>query len=354
MKCALAVLVVMLSLGLSGCAKLKVAPVLQPGKDALVWPQPPEQPRYAYAGTLVGERDFVAKTDEGKSTARIVMEVITGIIFGEPNYKQLERPVSGVFDKHGRLLVADPGTATIMVFDFPLANVYTWERGSDEDDFLAPVGIAEDGKGGYYITDSDLGIVFHLNTEGEPQKPFGKDALTRPTGIARDPKSGNIYVVDTGKHQIAVFNANEELIDTIGSRGEPQGLLNYPTYIAVANNQLYVADSLNFRVQVFDMNGEGKLSLGQLGIRVGDMTRPKGVAVGRDGRIYVVESYFDHLLIYDAKGRFLMPIGGDGDGLGQFYLPAGVWTDGVDRVFVADMFNGRISVFKELTAGGAP
>ena len=81
------------------------------------------------------------------------------------------------------------------------------------------------------------------------------------------------------------------------------------------------------------------------------MARPKGVAVGADGRVYVVESYYDHLLVFDPEGRFLMPIGGTGTDEGQFYLPAGVWTDSTGRVYVADMFNGRVAVFKELTQG---
>jgi DNA-binding beta-propeller fold protein YncE len=113
--------------------------------------------------------------------------------------------------------------------------------------------------------------------------------------------------------------------------------------------ELLVADTLNFRVQVFDRGRDGRLAFGSIGLFVGDMTRPKGVAVGGDGRIYVVESYYDHLLIFDQDGRLLLPIGGTGSEVGRFYLPSGVWTDDLGRVYVADMFNGRIVVFKELT-----
>jgi hypothetical protein len=61
--------------------------------------------------------------------------------------------------------------------------------------------------------------------------------------------------------------------------------------------------------------------------------------------VYVVESYYDHMLIYNGDGQFLMPLGGTGSGTGRFFLPAGVWTDDRSRVFVADMFNGRVVVF---------
>jgi DNA-binding beta-propeller fold protein YncE len=58
------------------------------------------------------------------------------------------------------------------------------------------------------------------------------------------------------------------------------------------------------------------------------------------------------LLVYNKRGEFLLPIGGTGQEPGKFYLPAGVWVDAKNRVYVADVFNGRVSVFQFL--GGGP
>jgi sugar lactone lactonase YvrE len=138
------------------------------------------------------------------------------------------------------------------------------------------------------------------------------------------------------------------LIGSLGARGKRQGTFNAPTHLSFHNNELYVSDTLNFRVQIFNRAGDGQLMFGKLGLYVGRLTRPKGVAVGQDGRIYVVESYFDHLLIFSRDGQLLLPIGGTGNGIGEFYLPAGVWVDQKGRVMIADMFNGRIVVLKEL------
>ena len=109
-----------------------------------------------------------------------------------------------------------------------------------------------------------------------------------------------------------------------------------------------MADTMNARVQVFDLAGKALLQVGQRGLYLGNLVRPKGVAVDAEGNIYVVESYHDHLLVYDKTGRFLMAIGGTGKANGEFYLPAGVWTDRDNRIFVADMFNGRVVVFQFL------
>ena len=64
----------------------------------------------------------------------------------------------------------------------------------------------------------------------------------------------------------------------------------------------------------------------------------------RDGHVYVIESYYDHILVFSDSGELLIPIGGTGKEAGQFFLPAGAWTDDGSRLFVADMFNGRVVV----------
>ena len=82
---------------------------------------------------------------------------------------------------------------------------------------------------------------------------------------------------------------------------------------------------------------------------MGNLTRPKGVTVDGVGNVYVIESFHDHLLVFNNKGEFLLPIqGGD---IGRFYLPAGLWSDAQGRIYVADMFNGRIVILQFL--GGA-
>ncbi|WP_448191356.1 hypothetical protein [Azospirillum sp. sgz301742] len=348
-RAAAALLAVLL---LAGCAGPKLAPTLAPGPKAHVWPAAPETPRYAYAGTLIGENDFASDTaDTTRSTALKIAEFITGALFGQAAPVELQRPVAGAVDAAGRVMVADMGQQAVMVFDMPAKKFLRWSQVSEAQDFAAPSGVATDGAGGVYVTDAELGVVVHLDQGGKPLGTFGKGEMTRPTGIARDPKGGRIYVTDTARHKVLIFAPDGHLIDTIGARGHEKYEFNFPTHLAIAGDRLYVADTLNFRIQVFTLEGDGRLSFGQIGLNVGNMSRPKGVAVGADGRVYVVESYYDHLLVFDPAGQFLMPIGGTGTDEGRFYLPAGVWTDATNRVYVADMFNGRVSVFKELTQG---
>ena len=324
--------------------------VLEPQAESPVWPLPPAKARYAYVGTLIGEQNFLAgkaKTNKAKS----IFAMIVGLVFGEPDYLELKRPMAGMVDDLGRILVLDVSLQAVIVFDLPRQKVLKWSRVAKHKNFAMPIAITGDGAGGFWVTDSELGEVIRLDGDGKPIARIGKGFLLRPTGITRNSIDGRIYVADTKANNIKVLDANGDLINTIGRRGKGIGEFNTPTHLAFSGSRLFVSDTLNFRVQAFNTDNDPNLVFGSIGINVGNMSRPKGIAVGEGGRIYVVESYFDHLLIFDNKGRFLMPIGGTGKEVGQFYLPGGVWTDKSGRVYVADLFNGRVSVFKELTTG---
>ena len=223
-----------------------------------------------------------------------------------------------------------------------------WERAQGLANFVAPSGLAL-APGRLFVADAELGAVFVLDTRGEPQAAIGRGLLQRPTGLARDAKRGLLFVADTAAHDIKVFTDAGALVRVIGGRGQGDGEFNYPTYLAYANDELYVTDTLNSRIQVFSADGAvANRKFGERGLFIGNLVRPKGIGVDGEGNVYVVESYFDSLLVFSPSGEFLMPIGGTGTATGRFYLPAGVWVDSRNRVHVADMFNGRVVLFQFL------
>ena len=347
---AIVVFVALIPALVAGCttAPFDPAVLLEPKAGANTWPAEPETPRYVYVGQLIGEADFARHKKVSDGIGK-VLKFIAGLVTGESDRLELRRPVSGLTDDSGRVFVVDAGHRAVMVFDMSRGRLLKWDVAARGTDFVSPVAIASDGRGGVLVTDSELGEVFNLDAQGNPVGRWGKGILVRPTGIARDPETSRIYVADTRSNDIKVFDDNGMLIDLLGNAGTGPGALNTPTYLTVNRGELYVTDTLNFRVQVFDTAGDERLVFGRLGLFVGNMTRPKGIAVGSDGRIYVVESYFDYLLVYDRAGQLLLPIGGTGQGNGEFFLPSGVWTDKSGRVYIADMFNGRVVILKELS-----
>jgi len=314
----------------------------------ILWPDLPETPRYRYAGQLLGEENFAQPEGDEPGALTRAWEWFAGIgSEAEAPNRSLVRPQSGMV--HGaRIYVTDVGRGAVFVFDKTNGELFIWNQADRGDRFISPIGITAGKEGSILVADSELQRVVRLSADGKTLGSFGEGVLSRPTGLARDAINKRIYVVDTREHNIKVFDDDGELLDVLGFRGDGAGEFNAPTHIALSDNRLYVTDTLNARIQVLGLDGEPISMLGKRGLYLGNLTRPKGVTVDADDNIYVVESYYDHLLVFDRQGEFLLPIGGTGKEVGQFFLPSGVWNDDSGRIYVADMYNGRVMILQFL------
>ena len=342
------------ALSLSACAAaprvMQYYPEGSTQADVPSWPAVPAVPRLEFAGQLLGEQNFVLE-DESEGVGRTFLRWLAGLGRRGGQVSQLVRPQSGVVDSQGRILVTDAGRPSVFVFDEAGATFEIWREAEAGVDFVSPVGIAELGAGEFLVADAELGGVFVLSRDGKPLRRFATSDVQRPTGLDVDIIAGQVYIADKDARLVKVFSTSGTLLHTIGEPGDVTGTLNAPMHIRVVNGKLYVSDALNAHVLIY-ATGSGELvgQVGQRGLYVGNMVRPKGISVDSDGNIYVVESYYDHLLIFDDAGQLLLPIGGTGTGIGEFFLPAGSWSDAQDRIFVADMFNGRVMVFRYVRA----
>ena len=112
-------------------------------------------------------------------------------------------------------------------------------------------------------------------------------------------------------------------VRTIGKRGGEPGEFNFPTNLFVdTQGRLYVADTLNFRIQIFDPDGKLLSAFGTLGDTPGSLNRPKGVGVDSEGHIYVADTSFNNFQIFDQNGQLLLFVGAVGQ-RARRVLPAG-------------------------------
>lgn len=314
----------------------------------MLWPELPEIPRYRYAGQLLGEENFVEPEGNKPGALTSVWKWIAGIgSETDGPERSLVRPQSGMVYE-SRIYVTDVGRGAVFVFDTVNGELYIWNQADRGNNLISPIGITAGKDRSILVADSELKRIIRFSANGDTLGSFGDGVLSRPTGMVRDTVNKRIYVVDTHEHNIKVFDDDGGLIETIGRRGEAAGEFNAPTHIALNNNRLYVTDTLNARIQVLELSGKPLSMIGKRGLYLGNLTRPKGVAIDAEGNIYVVESYYDHLLVFDKQGEFLLPIGGTGNEVGQFYLPSGAWNDDRGRIYVADMYNGRVMILQFL------
>jgi DNA-binding beta-propeller fold protein YncE len=313
-----------------------------------VWPAYPNVPRYHYLGQLVGEENVLHEEREAGRGKRFLAWLV-GLQEEAPDVLRLLRPQSGMVDTETRrVLVTDVGLNAVVVFDEANATVDLWYQADRQEMFAAPIAIVKTGPDEFLVSDAELGRLVRLSGSGEPLGSISDERMLRPSGMVFDAVDDLIYVADTEADDVKVFTPGGVLAGVIGLPGEEPGQFNAPTHVALDDNRLIVSDTLNARLQVLTVEGSALDTVGQRGLFVGNFVRPKGVAADSDGNIYAVESYFDHLLVYDREGRLLLSIGGTGAGVGQFYLPAGVWVDDRDRIFIADMHNGRVVVLQYL------
>lgn len=179
--------------------------------------------------------------------------------------------------------------------------------------------------------------------------------LYHPWGVATD-NLGNIYVVDTGNHRVIKYGPDLAPIWVKGGGlGSGDGQFSYPEAVAFGNDVIYVADTLNHRVQVFSTGGDFIRKWGQDGAANGDLSEPGGIAVNPcNSNVYVTEGRNNRVSVFNPNGTFISKFGSYGEGGGQFQKPIGITFAPAANgcaMFVADHYGGRIMIFDPGTPG---
>ncbi|HJV26147.1 MAG TPA: hypothetical protein VJ673_10680 [Aromatoleum sp.] len=326
------------------------------GKEAkahIVWPEPPEQPRYIYEAQLRNQADIHKETDDEK-----MKRMLTGgtANFGEP----LFRKPSAVAARNGRVYVADPPTNSIFVFDIPRGHVF--QIGMREPNRTTnPVGLAVDRQNNVYVLDGKQKRVLVFDSLGLFLYAVGDPkALTKPAGVAVSSDGQRIFVVDRGSvegddHKVIGYSPDGAELFRIGPRGSGPGQLNIPLAATVtADGKLLVLDSGNFRIQGYDLNGTYKFTFGSLGNGLGQFSRARSIAVDQEGKIFVSDASFNNVQVFNPAGNLLMWIGSAGitNLPGNFGLIGGVAADETGRLYVADQYHRKIEVYRPADGTG--
>lgn len=325
----------------AGCAHGRL-PELPPEEwhQAARWPLPPDPPRLLCVGELRGGADIVE--------SRGFFGWLGDVVLGESEERALRWPL-GLATADGKLLVADGRAAGVWLLDVPRAESRLLRELADGQNLVAPVDVAMDGDGNIYVSDTELKVVARFTADGDPLPAIGKGTLQRPTGLAWRTAPDELLVVDTGAHQVVVYDSQGRERSRFGQRGEGAGQLNFPLFVATGRDgHAWVVDAMNARVQRFDRAGKWVSGFGFRGNAPGAFASPKGIALDGDGNIYVADALFDNIQVFDQQGTLLLVFGGHGTALGQMSLPEGLAVDQENRIFIADALNRRIQICRYL------
>ena len=186
------------------------------------------------------------------------------------------------------------------------------------------------------------------------QGPEGGN-FNSPRGLAIAPNN-DLYVADANNHRIQQFSSNGELVRSWGEFSNldlgsaPGGTFNEPWGVAVSpdGQYVYVADTWNHRVQQFTSEGDFIREWGVFG--QGDdsfsMWGPRDVLVDENGNVLVVDTGNKRIKVFDGEGNFINQFGIFGFDIGQFDEPVGIALDQAsNQLYVADTWNQRVQVF---------
>ncbi|MCP5099301.1 MAG: TIGR03663 family protein [Chloroflexi bacterium] len=200
-------------------------------------------------------------------------------------------------------------------------------------------------EGELFLTPSQI-----INESGIASAEEGVLSAPRNLAVA---ENGRIFVADSGNHRVQVFEADGTFVTSWGLFGSDPGQFNEPWGIAVDNNFVYVADTWNHRIQKFTHAGQLAGVFGGSGAAADDPETnglglffgPRDIILYGDNQLLVTDTGNHRIQVLDRDGTFVTQVGSQGNLQGQFFEPVGLAEGLSGEIFLADTWNGRIQQF---------
>ncbi len=286
-------------------------------QEKVFYPEPPDPPRIQFLMAIADGEDL-----EGGPSG------LDSLLFGgkKKGGKPLLRPF-GVTFHEGKAYITDTRLGVVIIADLEKKKVdLAPVKGRGRTMKPMAVEVLEDGR----ILVADAGrrqIVFYdRNWKYQAEwGPFGKGSVPVDVKV----KGNRVYVVDGnrkgGSLRVLDLKTGKELF-VLGKKETRAEFLRGPTSVAVDDKGfIYVVDTIYCQVYVWDKDGNFVRHIGEPGDMAGQFGRPKGIGVS-ENLLFVLDTAFENCQLFDLDGRILMFFGGPGTGPGQMYMPAKIWV----------------------------
>lgn len=213
-------------------------------------------------------------------------------------------------------------------------------------------GVAMDGRGNIYVAEVNKDQIEKFGRDGKRLARWGQPGsapgqLSRPAKVALD-ALGNVYVTEPtegsrGNDRIQKFSPDGVPLAQWGTHGSGPGQFDHPVGIALdRQGNIYVVDRDNSRVQKLSPDGQPLAQWGSRGTSPGELNLPYDIAVDAGGYVYVSDVYNSRIQKFSATGQPLAQWGRAGSGPGEFTQLRGVLVDAQGYIYVGDTGNNRI------------
>lgn len=164
-----------------------------------------------------------------------------------------------------------------------------------------------------------------------------------PRGLAADGQ-GRIFVADTFNHRIQVFQPNGMYAWKVGEEGDGESEFNEPNALTIdpENGNLYIADTWNRRVVLFNKDG------GYVGATPSMFYGPRGILFHPKTKLVYISDTGQHVVKVmrpDGEPAGQWGVAGGGDGDDAFREPIGIALTPDGFIAICDTQNKRVKVY---------
>jgi DNA-binding beta-propeller fold protein YncE len=265
--------------------------------------------------------------------------------FGTKEEQMLYRPTDVSFDTEGNIYIADTGRARILEFRSSGQFIRKiGKKGLNAGELIEPVGVTVAKDGRIFVADKALNKVVVYNNDGRFKREFRVMYPIKPL-IA----NGKLYLTTYG--HVITYDLEGRKLSEWAQKGRKEGYVDSPTGIAVnKNGSVYVSDTLNLRLEAFSREGDLLWVKGQPAKDIKAQNRtfglPCGLTIDDKNRLFLIDAFDNAIRVLNTNGKQIAVLGKEGSREGQLKLPSGIAYDQNGIFAVADKFNDRVQIVK--------
>lgn len=297
---------------------MNCSPKLSPNQSAeepfyMFYPQPPDTAKLQFLTKFDSQKDF------GKKRSSFMDKIV-----GEETSLGIGKPY-GVEIKNGKIFVCDLA-GRIDIIDLA-AERFNHFKPLGQGKLMMPVNMSIDDQGNMFIVDIKAVVIKTFNANGGFTGVIGGDELVKPSDIAL--MNNKLYVCDTDNNRINIYDKNSGAFlkyfpDTAPKTEE---WLYKPTNICVTDTEIHVSDTGANTIKTYTLDGKYVRKTGEYGSKVGQFARTKGISLDNEGNLYVVDGAYQNVTLFNNKGQTLMAFGGMKGLIGGMILPTSITID---------------------------